>query len=56
MFNNDVNIIDFLTSEGYYEEQIIDEHEHDLKINHKQDTKLNSKIFSQNGRSLWFER
>ena len=37
VFNNDADIIDFLTSEGSYEEQIIDEHEHDLKINHKQD-------------------
>ena len=37
VFNNDANIIDFLTSEGSYEEQIIDEHEHDLKINYKQD-------------------
>ena len=26
VFNNDYNIIDFLTSEGSYEEQIIDEH------------------------------
>jgi len=37
MFNNDANIIDLLTSEGSYEEQIIDEHEHDLQINHKND-------------------
>ena len=37
VINNDVDIIDFLTTEGSYEEQIIDEHEHDLQINHKQD-------------------
>ena len=37
MFNNDADIIDFLTSEGSYEEKIIDEHENDLQINHKQD-------------------
>lgn len=35
VFNNDDDIIDFLTSEGSYEEQIIDEHEDDLQINHK---------------------
>lgn len=36
VFNNDADIINSLTSGGTYEEQIIDEHEHDLQINHKQ--------------------
>lgn len=38
VFNNGDDIINFVTSKGSYEEQIIDEHEHDLKINHKQYT------------------
>ena len=37
VFNNDVDIINFLTSEGSYEKQIIDEHEHDLQIKQNQD-------------------
>jgi len=36
VFNNDADIINFLTSEGSYEEQVIDEHEHGLQIKHKQ--------------------
>ena len=38
VFNNDTNIIDFLTSERAYEGQIIDEHEHNLQIEYKPNT------------------
>jgi len=30
IFNNDYDIVNFLTSEGSYNDQIIDENEHDL--------------------------
>ena len=36
VFNNDADIVNFLTSEGSYEEQIIDEQEHDLQIKNDQ--------------------
>ena len=37
VFNDDTDIIDFLSSDGSYEGQIIDEHEHDLQIENKHD-------------------
>lgn len=36
VLNNDVDIVNFLTSEGSYEEKIIDEQEHDLQIKNDQ--------------------
>ena len=37
MFNDDTDIIEFLSSYGSYEGKIVDEHEHDLQIENKQD-------------------
>jgi len=37
VFNNDADIVNYPTSEGSYEEQIIDEHKHDLEIKHNHD-------------------
>lgn len=37
VFNNDADIVNFLTSEGSYEEQIIEEHERDIEIKNNLD-------------------
>ena len=37
VFNNDSDIVHFLTSEGSYDSQILDENEHDIQIKEEQD-------------------
>ena len=37
VFNNNVDIVNFFTLEGSYEEQIVDKHEHDIEIRNNLD-------------------